>query len=96
MKNMSRCFLTYNEDVKDLIRAASAPAFFSFLYRKSSSFVRFLCPDTISIDDFGIFSHFARYLIHILLAAPSTGGAVSLILMAWLCSPAIMFFEDRG
>jgi len=44
----------------------------------------------------GIFSHFERYLIHILLAAPSTGGDVSLILRAWLCSPAIMFFEDLG
>jgi len=55
MKNMSRCFLNYNEDTKDLIRVASVPAFFLFLYRKSSSFVRFLCPDTISIDDFGDF-----------------------------------------
>jgi hypothetical protein len=50
----------------------------------------------ISMDDFGIFSQFARHLIHILLAAPSKGGEVSLILRAWLCSPAIMFFEDLG
>jgi len=51
-----------NEDIKDLIRAASAPAaFFSSLYRKSSRFVRLLCPDTISMDDLGTFRHFARY-----------------------------------
>ena len=40
--------------------------------------------------------YFAKYLRHILLAAPSTGGAVSLTLRASPCSPAVIFFEDLG
>jgi len=55
-------FYFSKEDIKDLIRAASAPAaFVSSLYRKSSRFVRLLWPDTISMDDFGTFRHFERY-----------------------------------
>ena len=40
--------------------------------------------------------HLASNLTHALLAAPSTGGAVTLILRRSPCNPTIIFFDERG
>jgi len=86
-----------SEEIKDLIRFCSLPdIFLSLLRLKRSRLVLLLCPDMISMEDLGTSSRFDRYWMHILLAASSTGGAVSLIFNASPCWPAIMFFEDRG
>ena len=58
--------------------------------------VRLVCPVRISSEAGDTESRLARNLTHILLAAPSTGGAVSLILRRSPCNPTIIFFEDRG
>lgn len=58
--------------------------------------VRLVWPVMISIREFDTPRLFARNLMHILLAAFSTGGAVSLILSASSWRPTIMFLDDRG
>ena len=58
--------------------------------------LRLLWPLSISKADLGTLSCFDRNCRHILLAAPSTGGAVSLILSASPWIPATAFWEDRG
>ena len=64
--------------------------------RRSICLWRLVCPAIISREDFETPRHLARNLRHIWLAALLTGGAVSFILRASLCSPAIIFFEDFG
>ncbi len=59
-------------------------------------FVRLLCPVMISSEEEDTARRFARNLMHILLAAPSTGGAAILTLRLSACKPTIIFLEDRG
>ncbi len=58
--------------------------------------VRRCFPDTISREEGATDRHLAKNLRQALLAAPSTGGAVNLILILSACKPTIMFFDDRG
>ena len=60
------------------------------------SLLRPFWPLTIIICDEAIFNCFAKSLIHILFASPSTGGDVRRIFRDSSCKPQILFFEDRG
>ncbi len=64
--------------------------------RRSSCLVRLVWPDMISICEFETLRCFARNLMHILLAALSTGAAVSFNLSASPWRPTIMFLDERG
>src|SRR5664279_6602992 len=57
---------------------------------------RDVSPEMISTADLGTSSRSARNSRHSLLAAPSTGGDVSLILRALPCTPHNSFFDARG
>lgn len=58
--------------------------------------VRLVWPDKIVSVETGTLRHLARYLRQALLAAPSTGAAVSLIFKASPCIPAMLFCDARG
>jgi len=60
------------------------------------SLVRLVWPDRMSRQDLGTSRHFAKNVTHILLAALSTGAAVSLIFSFSPWIPVIEFFDDRG
>jgi len=64
--------------------------------RKSTCLERLVWPSMISIRDFDTPRRAARNLMHILLAALSTGAAVSFSLSASPCRPMIVFLDERG
>jgi len=69
--------------------SGSAPVIRTLLCREVS-------PETSSTEDFDTPKSFARNSQQSLLAAPSTGGEVSLILSALSCIPQISFLDALG
>ena len=58
--------------------------------------VREVWPEVISIFDLGMFRDLDKNRTNSSFAAPSTGGALSLIFSVPSCSPAISVFAERG